>query len=263
MAMQQQTFDAIKGRSLLTDDDHKVSFEVKLTFVVSILFFYPVALCIQLHKKPSVKFWVGDWLSWIAFFVAVWILFCHFALVSRIMRKTQAAMLMIIFPGAVLAVTCQVQELRFRSASSALLSNDCQSFAEKAQLERAWLFANELMGNCSRALSDITGAGMAETRMVTRIESCEGYAEGAGLYGKEWSYLDHMERAHRCGGWCEPSRPLWHPSQPIQDSCASAAARVIGSSIARMGLQVTVYSGLLLLSSSVALLLAPGLLGAA
>jgi len=242
-------------------EDGLLSFEVKLTFMISVLFFYPICLCIQLHSKPSVQYWVGHWILWVGIFTGLWLLACHFALVTRILKKSNAALVMVIIPGALLAIACQVQELHFRSVSAALQSRDCTSFESKARLERAWVSANNLAVNCSETLSGITGADPAATRRVLRVEDCHGYAREEARYSDEWNYLTYMEREHHCGGWCGPSRPIWHPSEPMQDSCSLAAARVMSGSIGRMGHQVTVYSAIMLFCASLSLLIVPSLLG--
>lgn len=242
-------------------DDHRVSFEVKLLFMVAILFFYPVALCVQLYRKPSVQYWVGPEILYVSIFVVLWILACHFALVARTLKRSNGALVMVIIPGALLAITCQVQELHIRSVASALLSQDCTSFEDKARLERAWTSAHDVVSNCSSTLSDITGASPSDTRQILRVENCDGYAHGYATYGAEWDYLTYMEEEHHCGGWCESHRAVWQPSERVQDSCSLAAARVMGGSIARLGRQVTVYSAILLFCASLSLLVMPSLLG--
>merc|ERR1719446_446271 len=131
--------------------------------MISLLFFYPLCLCIQLHAKPSVQYWVGHWILWVGIFTGLWLLACHFALVTRILKKSNAALVMVIIPSTLLAIACQVQELHFRSVSAALLSRDCTSFPAKSRLERAWVSAHELASNCSQTLSDVTGASAMAT----------------------------------------------------------------------------------------------------
>jgi len=263
LALVQRAVRKVAGDEVIeAAEDGLLSFEVKLTFMISILFFYPICLCIQLHAKPSVRYWVGNWILWVGIFTGLWLLACHFALVARMLKKSNAALVMVIIPGTSLAIACQAQELHFRSVSAALLSQDCTSFPSKARLERAWTSVHDLALNCSDTLSGITGASPEATQRVLRVEDCHGYAREEERYAAEWNYLTYMEREHHCGGWCEPSRPVWHPSEPVQDSCSKAAARVMGGSIARMGQQVTVYSTIMLLCASLSLLVVPSLLGA-
>merc|ERR1719329_327932 len=216
----------------------------------------------QLHRKPSVQYWVGHGIFYVGIFVVLWILAFHFALVARALRRSNAALVMVIIPAASLALTCQVQEIHVRSVAASLLSLDCTSFESKAVLERAWTSAQDILSNCSSALSDATGASPSDTRRILRLQTCPGYAEGYATYGAEWDYLAYMEKEHHCGGWCESRRAVWQPSGRVQDSCAIAAARVMGGSIARLGHQVTVYAAILLVCASLALLFLPGLLGA-
>merc|ERR1719329_1231865 len=166
----------------------------------------------QLHRKPSVQYWVGHGIFYVGIFVVLWILAFHFALVARALRRSNAALVMVIIPAASLALTCQVQEIHVRSVAASLLSLDCTSFESKAVLERAWTSAQDILSNCSSALSDATGASPSDTRRILRLQTCPGYTEGYATYGAEWDYLAYMEKEHHCGGWCESRRAVWQPS---------------------------------------------------
>merc|ERR1719203_159774 len=106
------------------------------------------------------------------------------------MSRRLAPIWMIIIPSAILGAICQAQAWHFNSEGAALESKDCQSFLRKAQLERAWWGAHDLLHNCTRDLTQITGASMEETLIMTNFRDCDGYRETQKTYGQDWDYLE-------------------------------------------------------------------------
>mmetsp|Transcript_59538 Transcript_59538/g.128822 ORF Transcript_59538/g.128822 Transcript_59538/m.128822 type:complete len:264 (-) Transcript_59538:125-916(-) len=242
--------------------DEKVSFEVKLTFIVAVLFFYPVSLCMILHSKMTVQYWFGHGALWAAFAVPLWILITHILIARGVLRRGLAAIVVIIMPAAFLASVCQVQAWQFTERAGALVSQDCTSFLGKAKLQRSWVAAQALKNSCTENLVNMTGADPYETAEIITFEDCPGYFEGKLQFGDDWTYLQHLEKNYHCGGWCTAELPLWVPQANTQDSCSLAVARSMGGNISLLGVQVTVYSGILLFSSSLLLLFSPKTLGA-
>merc|ERR1740127_391985 len=93
--------------------------------------------------------------------------------------------------------------------------------------------------------------------LVMNFKNCPGYAAAHNSYQRDWWYLQHLESYYRCGGWCRPHRQLWLHQDGVQDSCADSVARALNGNISLLGLQVTVYSGVLLLCASLVLLTNP------
>jgi low affinity Fe/Cu permease len=235
----------------------RLSFEVKLTFIVSVVLFFPVALCILLHSKPTVHYLFGNWVLYAVIAVAAWVLLCHFLIVSGVLRHSLAPIFVVILPCAFLACVCQIQEWQFSAQGVALQSTDCASFAMKAQLEDAWWAAHDFYTNCTGNLVQLTGAPMDETLLVTSFKSCPGYQQAEGQYKRQWWYLEHLESYYRCGGWCTPQKPLWVHQAGMPDGCSDVVARALSGNISLLGLQITVYSGVLLLCASIVLLTNP------
>lgn len=239
----------------------RVPFDVKLTFLTAMLLFYPVALCFLQDSYPSVEYWFGTTMFWIGIAIVIWTLVFHFLLARRAISRNSGALFMIVVPSAVLVIATQYQAFYFKNIQAMLMANDC-SLPRKLALQESWNGANTFFQNCVLTYANKTGSNIAATRLVTPIDSCPGYEQAIEGNKRNWHYLADMEHEHHCGGWCTSALPIWTKEQFPQDSCSLTAARLFSSSISRAGLQIAVYSAILLLFTSLVLLLAPSLLGA-
>lgn len=242
--------------------DKRVPYEVKVAIVVGTLLFYPILLCVILNGKAAVDYFQNDQSLIIAIMVIVWLVLGQILIAKKVISRAYTPLVMIILPTIVIACASQTQAWTFESQVAALESNDCRSFAQKAQLDSAWKKANELYQNCTKELSTLTGASLAETQKTATIAECPGYTQHLAIYGRDWKYLARLEQHFMCGGWCKPGQPVFTQGFQVQDSCSRAVARVLSENVSLMGLQVTVYSVVLLASTSLALILCPQLLGA-
>lgn len=233
-------------------------FEVKLLFGVCVLLSYPIAICLQLNSKFEIRHWYGS--SWllIPVLIMLWLVFCYFAFIKRLLRGVLAPVCMLVLPSAVLALTCQLQQMRMRTLATGLVSGDCSAFLGKTALEDAWNAAFVFYRSCCTDLAGLTGASLDATMRVQRIENCPGYTEIERIHHHDWRYLQYLEHVHRCGGWCYAGQPVWHNEEHMQDSCALSDGRSMHDSLLKMGNQVSVYSFVLMLGVSVGLLLFPG-----
>jgi len=257
-------FNMQPTKILLGDQEgyKRIPFDVKLTFIVAILLFYPVALCFLLDSHPSVDFWVGKYMMWLGVAVISWIIVCHFLMVRRAIKPNMAAIFMIIIPTTALVIGSQTQAGAFKGISSLLQAQDCRSFPRKLELQESWFVAQTFFEQCIVQMANSTGSSVTQTWQVTPVSSCPGYELAMEGHKKEWNYLATLEQEHHCGGWCTSALPIWVKHDIPQDSCSLTAARLFKSSIDREGLQLAVYSGVLLICTSFTLLLFPSVLGA-
>lgn len=243
-------------------EDNKVPFEVKLTFIVSVLLYYPTSLCILLNSKASVQYWFGYWSLGTAVAVIVWVVVCLVALANGTLRRGLAAIFVIIMPSAFLAGMSQVQAWQFTERAATLVTTDCETFEQKAVLQRSWDSALALKTACISSLVNVTGASITETSLLTDIEQCPGYREASIEHERDWAYLAHLEARNHCGGWCTPQRPIWVRQPFVHDSCASTVASSLSGTISFTSNQIAVYSTVLLACGCFMLLLSPKSLGA-
>lgn len=245
----------------------KLPYEVKIAFFIAIVLFYPVAMMCLLQSKPTIKYWFGD--TWVCtvLIVVAWFLMCQFMLLADMMPRTFVPIYMISIPTAVMTIVCQVQTWHLEGSGSALEASDCLTFPVKAQLENSWQKAHDLLQECTQQLTNITGASISETRKLqghSYYYDCPKYSKALHIYRKDWEYLEHVERAYLCGGWCSPSEPLWTISTNprskqgrLQDSCSKAVGRDMMGQMLLMGTQVTTYMAVCFFLSTIVLLVRP------
>lgn len=234
----------------VVDEHGNVHFEVKLFIAAAMLLSYPLVLCVLFTWKPSVAYWLGNWTLKIAVFIMIWEVVFFFIFVTKFIRKGAATILMLVLPAAVLAISCQLQDVSFKYTSATLISPDCHASPTKAQLQGSWLAAQAFFENCTKTLAEGQGVSLKETQQVTPMWSCPGYDKASLTYGKDWTYLRGLEVTYRCGGWCAPSIPLWSYSEIVQDSCSLVAGRAMQRSISQLGMMVAAYSCVVMLSVS-------------
>lgn len=253
MATMTAAWGSAPGELAWKQPSHKLSFEVKFTYIVSIVLFYPLALSLLLNTKSSVRFWVGDWMLYVAAGVVAWVLLCHLALARGFLHRHLAPLVVLVLPALFLAGVCQMQAWQISGQGAALMSRDCRTFLEKADLDRAWWAARDIQTSCLRGVVEVTGADAEETRLSLDVRSCAGYTEARENFEREWLYLEGVEEEYQCGGWCTPQTPLWRPSRGVYDSCSASVGRSMSGHVGLLGSQVSAYSVALMVCSTLAL----------
>lgn len=123
-------------------------------------------------------------------------------------------------------------------------ASDCRNFAEKYELEHAWLAARDFHASCMD--------GSNQTA-VHAISDCPGYASTLRANPK-WRYLHEVETEYSCGGWCEPHSSLWSVRR-ARDSCSTVVSEVLESKVQYFSSQVETYNMIIVLTSAVLLIL--------
>jgi len=236
----------------------KIPFEVKLTFVTSRVLFHPVVLIWRLFNKNEVLFLLGGWAIWVAASIPPWVMVCHLSMLRKAITLRIAPIIVLILPAAILAISCQIMAWQFAGHQVQLTARDCDNFVVKARLDRSWWRARNLWDNCTREIARASGTSQHDAQLFSRLESCQGYRQiiqNEAHIASDWKFLEEIERTYRCG-WCTVQPSIWRMDAPLDDSCSMAVARkFVGSS--QVSFQGTVYAGLLLLTTSLALVLRP------
>jgi len=249
-----------QGLNMEEDEKERVKslpFELKLTFFSSIVLFYPVVLCLLLGMKPTVLYWCGRWSIFACIAVPIWVMLCHFMFANRLLRPGLGPLAFLILPSVLVFLICEVQVRTLSGQGAVLMSSDCETFQSKAKVEQAWWSAHALLQSCAEELAEKTGSSISETMGLVSIRECRGYKEGFRQHGKEWTYIDSIEKEHHCGGWCSVGPPLFNLQSRVVDSCSVAVAHVVAGNISLLSYQVTSYAAVLLVSVSLVLMYSP------
>lgn len=236
---------------------HKVAFEVKLTFFAALLFLYPTMLTGLLASRPTYNYWCGSWLLAIIILVPAWLFLCHGAVSKGWVSHGMSPFVTILLPAAVLAILYQVHWWRFGGQGVALISDDCQSFQGKAELEASWQEAHSLFQTCAENMAKEAGAPLRQEALILQFHKCDGYNEQFAKHGRDWTYLASLEKEYGCGGWCSQHAPLWYAQTLTRDSCSKVAARVMIDGVALTMRQLIAYAGALVLAGILSLFIIP------
>lgn len=240
-----------------------VGLEVKLFATAFLVLFYPIAMSCVLHAKPSVQYWYGSGSFIVAVSVTLWVVLCKVALRYGKLPRSAAFMCYVVLPALVLCVHGTIQTTIIVEYASMLTGTDCNTFAEKAALQRAWDAASAFKQGCAVILASESGVSFSEeATSLVNIAECSGYQEAMKGHHAEWTYLEHIEKKYTCGGWCYADLPIWLPDENRRDSCSAAATLVMTGSITTQGHQISAYSLMVLCVSTAILILAPKQVGA-
>lgn len=218
---------------------------MRLIFIAFVLMLLPGFMLVCIDNKPSVRYWVGNTGYYVVGGISAWVILVYMALVKKTIRRGTAVIAALILPSLLVASVCQFQVWQLTAVSSALSSSDCESFINKASLERSWQAAYQFGNACIEDLVEVTGANAKETAKITDINRCKGYAKVSQDFGKDWWYLSYVESKYKCAGWCTPNRTLWEFDPSIRDSCSVAVAHLLGNSVKTFGVQVISYSAIM------------------
>lgn len=192
---------------------------------------------------PDWMFLVGDFNCVCCFLPIFFIVGAH---VRHFIRKAPsrfAVLLGIFGPGVVMLVSSVVFIEEASTIGVRLVTDDCHKFAAKSELEKAWQSAYSYLQEC------ISQHDNALFPIVT-LEDCPDYAQKED---RMWRYLKSAEKRHMCGGWCSTELELWGGnSARLTGSCSTAVGDSLLNKIKVVGLQILLYTILLLVVVSLA-----------
>lgn len=213
-------------------------------------------MCITLAWDPTLRYWFGHLLLLTVIFIMLWVVASYYGASRWSMRKTHSILLLILVPFTVLVLVTQVQTWQLTTQATSLASVDCQSFAWKADLERARTAASVVLQNCTDMIASATGKTTEEAKPLATFNECPGFQDGMRMFRKEWSYLAHLETRQDCSGWCTLQPSVWL-FEMASDSCSIIVARNMMGNLNFMVMQIMVYSIVVLICACLALLFCP------
>jgi len=231
-----------------------VPWEAKTLYCFLVFFSVPVGALCYLAQRPSVGYWMNK-SAYIGLLVALWLLFCYQMLCRKSLRYTSTMLLMTILPSTALIFVANYHLIQAEVVSTHLVTEDCFSFPEKANLQHAWEAAHTILVNCVAKRINETGAPLEQVVDVTFVHRCWGYEEALPSWRKEWAYLEDLEEQQQCAGWCTLDTPLWNrvSGRVYKDRCSTAAAAVMRENVYSASVQVMTYCCILIVGFSIKL----------
>jgi len=213
-------------------------------FLASLLLFsHPLILCCVLSRDPDVQFWFGGHGPMIAFLTPLLFLvifLCH----AEMKRPAKEGMYFsFLVPSALYFGLGFWLLFQSQNAYDQLISTECGHSlhnvmgGETAALEHAWKDARKFHSECL--------ATLGESEHQIGIGECEGYEQVLdSVEGRRerWQYLEHLEHATGCAGWCGPGPHLWVPEWGDLVACSSVVADSMKGKLVFNAYQLMIYA---------------------
>jgi len=198
-----------------------------------------------LAANPSVKYFIGDWPTYVAYLPMGFILIAY--ILHRITRTPSkfASLVGLLGPSIMLFIGGYKVAVSALTLSAAFGSTDCVTNPQMYKLGLSWQAAVDFKKTCKARKGGAT---------PMTIEECAGYEEALDK-NLGWKYLSYLETSTGCGGWCEPSTQLWAYPGGVQDPCSSAAAESLTTEVIYPSMQVAIYDILILLLATIGIAL--------
>jgi hypothetical protein len=183
------------------------------SFLLLAIFVPPALLLWQLTHITDVRYFMGTLWADVAY--AAVIVTLILPLLHMHLRLHPWAFLMSLWSPALIfvAVAWHYRAGTFM-VKEALLSSDCDAFAEKRPLEQAHDRASALYDNyCDHSVFSIT--------------TCQHYEQTFNTAPKEMAYLQDLEKRFQCAGFCHSARRLWEEAGMPAPACSLFAEQWI------------------------------------
>jgi len=218
------------------------------------VFSSPIITGIRLAANPSVQFWIGHQ-AWFILLVPLLLICCHIyhSWVGR--PKFLAVVLSSVVPSIIIILIAFTVLAPVSNITIRLQSTDCETFKTKAELNQAYLAAQQVYSSCLSRVSSSSGITTDEAKKAVNVNDCAEYTNATYKpYHKDWAYLQHLESYQACAGWCElAATPLWTKSPFISGKCTQTASLALTAEVQSSSMRMLAMGIMDLIVSVVAL----------
>jgi len=199
-------------------------FPVAFTMTLSLLFIPPAYIVMRMAYNPAVGYFSG--IGPIFLIVIPFIIIgVHMVHVRKGGPSKYAVILGLMIPSILLVLISYGQYMTGKEKSEKFFSSDCNSSAEKKQLQDSWKAGYDLFLSCANSTAAYGLSTPTQLMQNFRIQDCEEYRPKGSPHRANWEYLQYLEQANSCAGWCYHGQQLWSKG-PNKDSCSATVAAV-------------------------------------
>lgn len=193
-------------------------FPVLFTLCCGGLFLVPMCFVLSIGTSRELAYFWTPW-HYVVAVIPLLIVGAHYIHMRSGTPNKAAVVTALVAPSLLLLVCANGQYLQATSMVDKLMSEDCDAFQSKQQLQNAWQAAYDLYTGCLNETSAAYGYDAAVLARHFRVQDCEEYPEAAGLagssgaaspYAQDWTYLRYLEEHSFCSGWCRSTAPTQH-----------------------------------------------------
>jgi len=224
------------------------------SFSCLMIFLGPIWLIFHASQDTNVEYWIGEWCK--AVLVIPFFFVGAFFIQAQLKRPHKPTVLIAtLLPAGILLVIGDALASIASDRADQLRSTDCDTFAQKRELQHAWDSAQQLYTKCLEDTVRSSNITMKQAKMAFRIEDCSEYKIGFAMHPYEWRYLKQIEDEYQCSGWCHVAQPVFTKKE-VRDSCSVVVGAVFRAKIKGMALQVVSYDLFILMVVSIGNILA-------
>eukprot|EP00747_Dinoflagellata_sp_TGD_P162028 gnl/TRDRNA2_/TRDRNA2_179175_c0_seq1.p1 gnl/TRDRNA2_/TRDRNA2_179175_c0~~gnl/TRDRNA2_/TRDRNA2_179175_c0_seq1.p1 ORF type:complete len:280 (+),score=58.24 gnl/TRDRNA2_/TRDRNA2_179175_c0_seq1:43-882(+) len=213
-------------------------FPAMFTMICLMLFLVPSYIVLSIAYSKVVEYWMGKWF-YVTYVIPFIIAGTHYIHVKKRAPYKPTVIIALVIPSLILLLLSNGQMIEAMDKSDKLFSVDCDTFANKRQLQISWEAARDLYDNCLQESAKKSGFSVKTLSKKFKVQDCEEYSDALHKHRKDWEYLRYLEEEHRCSGWCGPGGQLWSAGA-TKDSCSVAVSTVFENSVEEPAMQVCI-----------------------
>jgi len=226
---------SVYGKSL----DVMTMFPALFTAFCFATFITPIILSYHIGRDAQVIFWIGDYISWVAYLPLLYVWAYAYHSIYRLPSKMVMVVCLIGSCVTLLILSDRVLLAAYDRANE-FAARDCDTFPTKRELQREWDIAGTYYANCVAAAAEETGMTYETAYASYRIRDCPDY-EAQLAQHPHWEYLGQLEEQQQCSGWCDRAQPLWVRGD-VRDSCSAVVGDIMMNKVQWTMMQVLVYT---------------------
>jgi len=215
------------------------AFATQVLLTSLLIFAHPFVLTLNLAHDPDVQFWCNGKVMLTTVLIPVLFLVLYY-FHSESKRPDRLGLYLSFIIPCVIYFFIGFY-LLFQSANlvDRVSSEECGAThaGQVAELEQAWRDAARLHGQC--------WAKRGHAGRPLGLAQCDEYPESlAAVPGRrdQWGYLEHLERASGCAGWCDRGPHLWVQDWGDLTTCGDVVAGAMRGKVSFSAWQLMVYS---------------------
>jgi len=216
------------------------AFATQVLLTSLLIFVHPFVRTMELAHDRDVRFWCGGQVLMTTILIPAFFLILYFAHTETKRPRREGVYASFLVPCVLYFFVGFWLLFQASSIVDRVSSEECGSHLTSgrvADLEKAWQDAARLHAEC--------WAKRGHAGRPLGVAQCDEYAASiAAVPGRRemWEYLEHLERASGCAGWCDRGPHLWVADWGDLTTCSEVVAGTMGGKVTFSAHQLMVYA---------------------
>lgn len=215
------------------------AFATQVLLTSLLIFVHPFVLTLDLAHDRDVRFWCDGHVFMATLVIPLLFFFLYFAHTETKRPRREGVIASFVLPCLLYFFVGFWLVFQSQNLYDRVSSDECgaRSHGPIAELEVAWQDAAKLHSQC--------WAKRGHAGRPLGIAQCDEYNQAiAAVPGRreQWEYLEHLERASGCAGWCEHGPHLWVQDWGDLTTCSDVVAGTMRGKVNFSAHQLMVYA---------------------